>query len=933
MLVTDGPGYRIIVGEEQLDLLRFDRALDEARRCATVDGEVAALETALGLYRGRVLPDSRSPVLTSAAAALEDRYLGARERLLELRLEQGRAHDAVTELLTLVAEHPLRESLSALLMVALYRVGRQADALRVYHDLRNLLAEQLGIDPSSAVNYRYQQILRNEPGLDRSPAAAHGPAAAQPPAPPPRSLPHDLPDFTGREEELARLLAQASDAPDGAAAHPAVRIVTVDGMAGSGKTTLAVHAAHRLADRYPDGQVFLDLRGFSPHGPPLTPHEALGTLLRALGVPGDRLPDDPSDREGLWRGMTADRRMLLLFDNAAASDQVRPLIPAGPHCLVLVTSRPSLAQLDGATPLPLAPPPAADGLALLGRVLGHRRVAAEQEAAAELVALCGRLPLALRVVASRLTNRPQWSLAYLTGRLRDEATRLDELAVEHRSVRASLGLSYAAVPATHQELFRLLGAHPGADFDGPAAAALAGLAPHTAESRLEDLLDARLLDQRVPGRYTFHPLLRALARDAAAQEPRAAGESRRRLLDHYLTAAEATAALVEPGRRVPRPAAEVRPPAAVPPPRDATAALAWFDAERANLLAVLGHAEESGADRHVARLSLALAPCLHARGQVEDELAVLRKAAAAARRLGDPALERAALTGLAAPYGRLGRVAEGLECAREALSLSERTGDRAGAALCLSRIGAFHNALGQYESAIAALHRALVLLSRTEARATEENAVLASLGEAQAALGRHAEALQTSRLVILHSRDAGDPHGEVTGLTGEATAYAAAGQLDMALDRLAEAAALARRAAAPDGSAPDGLAPVLARYADVYRRQGRHREALHAGHAALHLLRRDRRPALTAAVHNVIGAVHRDRGEYQRGEGHHQTARRLALRAGLRRELALALDGIAHARAHGEGPQEAKEHEPRSAPAAPVPPVHAHACATQHPTH
>ncbi|MFF8384998.1 ATP-binding protein [Streptomyces kanasensis] len=929
MLVTDGPGYRIIVGEDQLDLLRFDRALDEARRCATVDGEVAALETALGLYRGRVLPDSRSPVLTSAAAALEDRYLGARERLLELRLEQGRAHDAVTELLPLVAEHPLRESLSALLMVALYRVGRQADALRVYHDLRNLLAEQLGIDPSSAVNYRYQQILRNEPGLDRSPAAAHGPAAAQPPTPPPRSLPHDLPDFTGREAELTRLLAQASDAPDGGAAHPAVRIVTVDGMAGSGKTTLAVHAAHRLADRYPDGQVFLDLRGFSPHGPPLAPHEALGTLLRALGVPGDRLPDDPSDRVGLWRGMTADRRMLLLFDNAAASDQVRPLIPAGPDCLVLVTSRPSLAQLDGATALPLAPPPAADGLALLGRVLGHRRVAAEQEAAAELVALCGRLPLALRVVASRLTNRPQWSLAYLAGRLRDEATRLDELTVEHRSVRTALELSYAAMPAGHQELFRLLGAHPGTDVDGPAAAALAGLAPQTAEARLEDLLDARLLDQRTPGRYTFHPLVRALARDAAAHRPQAADEARRRLLDHYLTAAEDAAALVEPGRGPSRPAAEHRPPSAVPPPpHDAAAALAWFDAERANLLAVLGHAEESGADRHVARLSLTLAPCLHAGGHVEDELAVLRKAATAARRLGDPALERAALTGLAAPYGRLGRVAEGLECAREALSLSERTGDRAGAAHCLSRIGAFHNALGQYESAISALHRALVLLSRTDARTADENAVLVSLAEAQAALGRHAEALQTSRLVILHSREAGDPHGEVTGLTGEATAYAAAGQLDMALDRLAEAAALARRTAAPDG-----LAPVLARYADVYRRQGRHREALHAGHAALHLLRRVRRPALTAAVHNVIGAVHRDRGEYQRGEGHHQTARRLALRAGLRRELALALDGIAHARAHGEGPHEAKEHEPRSAPAAPAARPRAHAGATQHPPH
>ncbi|CAL9448963.1 Regulatory protein AfsR [Streptomyces sp. enrichment culture] len=955
MIVTDGPGYRIVVDEDQLDLIRFEKALDEARRRATVDGEVAALESALALYRGRVLPDSRSPALTSAAAALEDRYLGARERLLELRLEQGRAHDAVSELMPLVAEHPLRESLSALLMVALYRVGRQADALRVYHDLRNLLAEQLGIDPSSAVNYRYQQILRSEPALDTPPAARPdrpaGPPAA---APPPRSLPHDLPDFTGREAELDQLLAHVPPPPgpppevhgtgpgpdargDGGQDGPrtgrqAVRIITVDGMAGSGKTALAVHAAHRVADRYPDGQIFLDLHGFSPHCEPVEPHDALGTLLRALGVPADALPEDPADRASLWRGMTADRRLLLLFDNVIASDQVRPLIPAGPGCLVLVTSRPRLAGLDGAVPLPLPLPSTAEGLALLGQVIGHRRVAAEQEAAAELVALCGRLPLALRITASRLTNRPHWSLAYLAGRLRDERRRLDELTVEHRSVRTSLHLSYATVPPRHQELFRLLGAHPGADFDGYGAAALAGLTPHAAETLLEGLLDARLLVQHTPGRYTFHSLVRALAREAAEQQPQPTRDARHRLLGYYLDAADRAAGLLRPRGERPRPqapgpgahrpdahrpdaahpagAAPDAAPAAAPPLRDAADALAWFDAERTGLLAALAHAEDAGYDHHAARLPLALAPYLHARGHMEDELGVLRKAVAAARRVGDPALEAAALTGMASPYGHLGRVREGLECAREALALAERAGDRSRTAFCLGRIGMFHNALGQYEHAIAALHRALVLLSRADAH-DEECAVLASLGEAQAALGRHAEALQTSRLVVLHSRQNGDAYGELTGLLGEATAYAGAGRLDAALDRLAEASALARRT-----TTPDGQAPVLVQYADVYRRQGRHREALRAGHAALQLLRRIRRPALAAAVHNVIGTVHRDRGEYERGEGHHEKARRLAQQAGLRRELALALDGIAHARAHGDDPHGAKEHEPRRDPAA-----------------
>ncbi|MFS8201115.1 BTAD domain-containing putative transcriptional regulator [Streptomyces sp. CWNU-52B] len=558
ILVTDGPGYRIAVGDDQLDLIAFDRALDAARRCDTVDDEAAALEAALGLYRGRVLPDSRSWVLASAAAALEDRCLSTRERLLELWLAQGRAQDAVGELIPLAAEHPLRESVSALLMAALYRVGRTADALHVYHDLRKQLAEQLGIDPSDVVNSRYQQILRNEIGSDHEPVAGPGrPTAPALPAGPPRSLPHDLPDFTGREAELDRLLsrvtADTTDTADtsadtvdtsdtsGAANRRSVRIVTVDGMAGSGKTALAVHAAHRLAERYPDGQVFLDLHGFSSYGAPVGPRDALGTLLRTVEVPDEHIPVHLADRESLWRSLTAERRMLLLFDNVLSSDQVRPLIPSGPGCLVLVTGRPRLAELDGATPLPLPLLSPAGGLALLRRLLGGRRVDAEPGAAAELVALCGRLPLALRIVAARLANRPHWTLAYLAGRLRDDTARLDELAVEQRSVRTALDLSYAAVPRRHQELFRLLGAHPGPDFDGPAVAALAGLSPQRAESLLEDLLDARLLVQHTSGRYAFHSLVRDLARESAARDPYPAHGAGHRLLDFCLPVADGAA--------------------------------------------------------------------------------------------------------------------------------------------------------------------------------------------------------------------------------------------------------------------------------------------------------------------------------------------------------------------------------------------------------
>ncbi|WP_278255089.1 ATP-binding protein [Streptomyces mobaraensis] len=728
------------------------------------------------------------------------------------------------------------------------------------------------------------------------------PLPVLPPAPcpgpvPPRSLPHDLPDFTGREEETRRLLAHATREPD----RP-TPVLAVDGMAGVGKTALAVHAAHRLAPHYPDGQIFLDLHGFTADRTPMTPHTALGVLLRAVGVPDRQLPPGRTDREQLWRAVTAGRRLLLLIDNAAASEQVRPLIPGTPGCLVLVTGRPRLSALDGAVHLSLQLPPPGDALRLLGAFLGRDRPRAEPEAAADLVTLCGRLPLALRVAAGRLRNRPQWTIAALNDRLRDESTRLAGLVTEHRAVATALDLSRTALPTPHQRFFHLLGLHPGPDFDAGTAAVLTGTSPAAAEALLEDLLDAHLLTQHTPGRYAFHELVRLLARHhPAAPPPATAHRAVHRLLDHYLRTATRAAQLIDAPARPPVPA--VAP--ADEPLADEPAALAWFQAERPGLLSALALADERGLDRHAVRLALALAPCLRLRGHTEDERRVLGVAAAAARRLGDHERRLTALTDLAAACWHLGRVAEGLESAQEALALAEELDDGPGTALCLSRISMFSTTLGRYEEAIDFLHRALALLSGTGSRSGpggEEGTALACLGTAQSALGRHAEALQTSRLVTLGSRTAGDAHGEITGLTGEAAAHAAAGAFDTALRRLAEASALAHRIVTPHGQAV-----VLARYADVYRRQGRHIEALRAGHAALGLLRTVRRPALAATVHNVLGAVHRARGDLDLARRHHQQARRLARYTGLRSELVLALDGIAKSRV------------PRAAPFAPSP--------------
>ncbi len=880
IFLTEGTGYRVVLGENQLDLIRFEQALARAATVHDVDAQISALESAVGLYRGRVLPDSKSPLLTAAATMIEARYLGAREKLLALQLDRGHAHDVVVELQALVTEHPLRESLTSQLMVALYRVGRQADALRAYHILRDALSDQLGIDPGNEAEERYQQILCNAPDLYPAPHPTSRPANDLTLAKP-RTLPHDLPDFTGREAEIAWLLSEV-----GARNTPGVTVILIDGMGGSGKSTFAVHASHLLAERFPDGQIFMDLQGFTPGCEPVRPSDALTTLLRTIGVPSDRIPENRAEREGLWRGMTAGRRLLLLLDNVFASDQVRSLIPSGTHSLVLVTSRSRLLGLDGGSPMTLGLPSPADGQLLLANVIGRERVEKEPEAAAELVRLCARLPLALRIAAARLSNRPQWSLAWMVGRLRNEQTRLSELVADHRSVRVALEMSCESMTDMHRQLFQCLGVHPGPDLDAHTAAALGGLPLETTQALLEDLLDARLLIQRQPGRFALHDLVRSLAREGAERDPAMVSEARHRVLDYYLHVADVCAQLVQPGRERLR----VRPryvASTMPPVPDLSSALSWFETERQNLLAALAHAEDAQMDAYVANLPRVLAYYLRMRGHIDDELMVLRKALAAAQRLGDLELEGVALTNLAVPYWHLGHVMEGMEYAKKALAITERVGDRLGYAFCLSRIGMFCNTLGKYEDAMGHLHEALVIFQEA-GNLREVGTVLASQAVAQTALGRYADARRISRLVIANSREIGDPYSEIVGLTGEAAACAQAGDFALGLERLNEATELAERI-----GTPNGRAAILAQYSDIYRRQGRYDDALRDGQAALMLLRNLHRPSVEAAVHNVIGSVHCMRGQLDLASEHHQDARRIAQKMGLRGELARALDGIA----------------------------------------
>ena len=401
---TRGGDYRLDAVPGALDLAEFHAALTAADRSADSGQRTLALTEAVALWRGPV-PAGPGEEVGLAAGRLQQRWLDAVEQLFVLRLDAGAGRELVDELRDLVARWPMRETLRAALMLALYRAGAQTEALAVYDEARRVLADELGIDPGRELTRRWEQILRADPALDGPPPATTAPLQ-------PATLPYDVADFTGRTAEVARI-EQAAAATE----PPSLRIVSVDGMAGIGKTTVAVHVAHRLAGDFPDGQLYIDLFGHTPGRARLGPGEVLDRLLAAAGLPPDDIPERLETKAAAWRHRTARMRLLVLLDNVAGVEQVRPLLPGGDGCLVLVTGRSRLGSLDGSTAVTLGLPSAAEGRELVGRVLGVARVAAEPLDVAHLVEACGRLPLALRIAAARLDNRPEWSVGYLLERL------------------------------------------------------------------------------------------------------------------------------------------------------------------------------------------------------------------------------------------------------------------------------------------------------------------------------------------------------------------------------------------------------------------------------------------------------------------------------------------------------------------------------------
>jgi tetratricopeptide (TPR) repeat protein len=742
-----------------------------ARRAARWP-EASAAAAALGLWRGTPLLDVRSQVLRDRfVPRLEQLRLQALEDHAEAELRLGRQDRLIPQLRDLAARHPMRERFGAQLMEALARAGRQAEALEAYRQTRRVLVDELGIEPGPRLQLLHQQILAGDHAL-AAPLAGHeatprAPApvtdSASSPSRVPRELPGTAAHFTGREGELAvltRLLDRGGDQAPGT-----VVISAIGGTAGVGKTALAVHWAQQVADRFPGGQLYVNLRGYDPDQL-VPPTDALAGFLRALGVPGPDIPPEPDERAARYRSLLAGQRMLVMLDNAGSVEQVRLLLPGTPGCVTVVTSRDSLPGLvarHGAVRLDLDLLPTTDAVSLLRALIGPR-VDADPAAAEALAAQCCRLPLALRVAAELAAARPAVPLAGLA----DQQRRLDLLDAggdSRTAVRAVFSWSTRHLDPAAARMFRLLGLHPGPGLDRYAAAALADAPVRQAEHLLGALTRAHLTQLAEPGRYGLHDLLGAYARDLAAgsdtkDEQRAALT---RLFDHYLHAAAVAMNTLFPGEQRRRP--RILPPASPAPPlTDPAVALAWLEAERATLVAVAVHTASHGWPGHTTRLAATLFRYLDNGGHYPEAITIHSQAHRAARQTDDPAAETEALVNLGILDLRQGRHAEAAAHLQQGLALSRDADDRSGQIRALGNLGILNLQLGRFEQATGYIHRYLALCREIGDRTGEAHA-LADLSSIDFQQGRYEQGAGYIRRALALSREADDPTGEAQALS------------------------------------------------------------------------------------------------------------------------------------------------------------------------
>ncbi|MFD9067070.1 BTAD domain-containing putative transcriptional regulator [Kitasatospora purpeofusca] len=849
---TAGPGYLFGGPEVRTDVQQFTALVDAAAQPGA--DRVARLREALALWRGPALDGLPGRALSAVAAGLEERRMTALERLYEAESAAGRDELAITELTELVVAFPLRDGLLRHLLTALARCGRQVEGLAAYRRYADRLAEELGLDPSPRLRALQGELLGAADGVRAEAGPAEPPGGVTParvlvsappqPYPRPAQLPWDLPSFIGRTAQLEamdRCLA-GTGTPGTGGPHP-TSVLVITGIPGGGKSTLAVRWSHRARAHFPDGQLFADLHGWSSAGRQ-DPHAVLGAFLRALGVPAEDVPGRLDEAAALYRTTLADRRVLIVLDNALDAEQVRPLLPGTGRCAVVVTSRDRLTGLvvrEGAERIELVDFSPAEGRALLHRVLGAERVAAHEQAVTRLLDACGHLPLAVGLAVARLRDRPQHDLTGLAAELAAEGTRLDVLDADGDGpsvrLRTVFALSYRALDERAARLFRLLALSPAVDLSAPVAEAVGGQDAAGSARLLRRLANSHLLTEHAAGRYRFHDLVRLFAAERGREQE--SERSRDRARDRWYAwclhqSAAATAPLLAPRRsRVPLP----------PPPEGlrttafdgAEEALRWYDGQRANLLATVGHAFEHRNDDVAWQLPALVWPYLHRAGRHAERLALGRTALAAARRLDDPLATGRTLNDQGHAWSTAGDLPRARRHYEQALDQVRRAGAPAVEGQVLANLGGFRFFSGDYAEAAEHFEDALRLLPAEGPDADDWTVRLCevSLAAVHAFLGRfEAARARAERLLApelgLHDGILGCSLRNVLGV-----AHFAADRPDEALRHFARSLAVSRRTT----GFPDQQANSLAGLAAAQQSLGRPTAARRSWTAALDLYR------------------------------------------------------------------------------------------------
>jgi DNA-binding SARP family transcriptional activator/tetratricopeptide (TPR) repeat protein len=901
VLVSSGAGYVLHLVPGQPDAVAFEQQLARARQLrknGELTSAVNALEGALGLWRGAAFAGVPGPFAETERARLAELRSTAAEERADVLLALGRHSEVVPDLTAMVADHPLRERMRGLLMIALYRGGRPAEALRVFAEGRRVLADELGIDPGGDLSRIHQQVLTSDPALNlpaaggrpaaedsstrlghRDQAGPHGrdgaeaagrtrrkgsrgsdgsslaapqvgsgpgtgpgpggalswaggspgptasPGTAASPGAPasrglpvPAQLPLDAQGFSGRQDELATLHAMLPPASPAATDEP-VPVVIVSGTAGVGKTALAIHFGRQVARRFPDGQLYVNLRGRDPGTPPVESGEALRFFLDAFGVPPYRIVASTEERAALYRSLLDGKRVLIVLDNASNAAQVRPLLPGSPGCLVVVTSRNQMAGLvaaEGAALVTLDVLSDDEAHEMLARRLGRERVEAEPDAADEIIGACARLPLALSIAVGRAAaGRAKRPLAELAAELRDARSRLDALEEGDAAtdVRAVLSWSYDQLSPAAARMFRLLGLHPGPDISLSAAASLAGIPRAEAGAALHELTGTHMVTERLPGRFTFHGLLRVYAVDQAERHDAAAERdaAMHRVLDHYLHTATAASQRFSPFRSLLR-LAPPQPGVLPAEMADKDQAMAWFDAEIQVLNALIGYASANGFDGYAWQIPWALGPFFHRRGLWRNYAASQQIALEAARRLDDPVALANAHYLLGHAQSQMNDYGAAEPNFRRALDLFRELGDRANEAVVLNGLAGMLEKQERYTEALAVALDALRMVKAAGhwwTQATLENGV----GWLYAHVGQYEEALiHCQRALSLH-RESGHRGGVADTLDSLGYIYLQLGDLAQATTCLEQAINAYREIGTPfgEGNSLAGLGDVLLR--------------------------------------------------------------------------------------------------------------------------